>query len=218
MKALPLLLLLSLTLGGFLFAEDGSIKSSQSILNLFNQAEQVKSKPKALPLTRSFSPTAPPVKDTERKGVKVNLKDLQALGPNYRGIQITPLNDGTAEIRVPVVSGSAQKFNNILFEIDSTQFANQTAVMQLQEIASAMKAKPNLQFLVEGHTCDLGSEGHNHRLSEARADAVRVFLLREGVSSHQILTLGFGETDPFVANVDEANRRLNRRVVVYVRK
>lgn len=189
------------------------IQSMSEILTGFDAAAEKK---KDQPATRSFRDAAADA--TVRNGLKTTLAE-EELGS--RGIQIRK-RDNTASlatgVSVAVVADSAQNFSNILFQLGTARFADDTGTReQLHQIALAMKARPNLQFLLEGHTCDLGTEEYNFHLSETRADTVRRYLLREGVAMHQIFTLGFGESEPLVPNTSETRRQLNRRVVIYVR-
>lgn len=222
MKSLTLLLLAAF-LVPLAYADEPvpAVKTRGMILDMFEKAEKAKKekeKKPGEPLTRSFFPDAGAKKATTRTAFKTGLSDAEMTSMSgSRGMTVKRVDDETAKVAVDVMPTSAQQFNNILFELGSTEFANDVAYQQLGEIAFAMKAKPNLEFLVEGHTCDLGSDADNFQLSEARANAVREYLVQQGVSLSQIVTLGFGESDPKVQNLDEANRRLNRRVVVYVR-
>ena len=67
-----------------------------------------------------------------------------------------------------------------------------------------------------GHTCDLGSERYNQRLSLRRARAVATFLAQEGVPSDLMDVSGMGESSPIASNADEAGRSQNRRVEVHI--
>ena len=71
------------------------------------------------------------------------------------------------------------------------------------------------RFLIEGHTCDLGSDAHNLGLSQQRALAVKRALEWHGVEPGRLQVLGFGESDPVTANTDETARAKNRRVQIY---
>jgi len=107
-------------------------------------------------------------------------------------------------------------FSNILFRINSTEFANEESLRQIKEIATALKAKARggAKFQIEGHTCDLGTEPHNLTLSQRRAQAVRAHLIALEVPASVLSTIGRGEASPLKPNSSEANRALNRRVVV----
>ena len=82
----------------------------------------------------------------------------------------------------------------------------------LDAAVSTLKEQPNLKVVVEGHTCDLGSDAHNQNLSERRAKAVYDYLVKKGVNAANLSTVGRGETQPIADNKTESGRQLNRRV------
>jgi hypothetical protein len=87
----------------------------------------------------------------------------------------------------------------------------------LNEVASALKANPRFtQLRVEGHTDNRGAELTNYRLSEARALAVKRYLIAHGVDAARIHAEGFGPERPIADNNTEAGRRRNRRVAFIV--
>ena len=69
--------------------------------------------------------------------------------------------------------------------------------------------------LIVGHTDTSGDEGHNMRLSQARADSVAEYLKSEGVDASKIETLGLGPTSPIASNDTREGREQNRRVDIY---
>jgi outer membrane protein OmpA-like peptidoglycan-associated protein len=87
---------------------------------------------------------------------------------------------------------------------------------QLAKIAGIVQAHPGLRLQVGGHTDSVGSEEFNERLSERRADAVRDFLVHQGVAASSITAQGFGESRPIATNDTAAGRQLNRRVEIVV--
>ena len=66
------------------------------------------------------------------------------------------------------------------------------------------------------YTDSTGSARHNLGLSERRADAVRDYLVGQGVSSSQLTAKGYGETNPIASNATAEGRAQNRRVVMRV--
>jgi outer membrane protein OmpA-like peptidoglycan-associated protein len=89
---------------------------------------------------------------------------------------------------------------------------------QLMEIAKAL-SDPALShipfFFVDGHTCTIGTEESNCRLSWDRAESVIRFLKETGkVPPDRLQARGFGSHDPQVSNVTDETRRINRRVVL----
>jgi outer membrane protein OmpA-like peptidoglycan-associated protein len=69
---------------------------------------------------------------------------------------------------------------------------------------------------VEGHTDNVGSEEHNLRLSERRADAVAAALASRGFVPANIVRRGYGSQRPIADNTNEAGRAKNRRATLIV--
>src|SRR5436305_155457 len=81
----------------------------------------------------------------------------------------------------------------------------------LREVAQAIKDAP-VAVRIEGHTDNVGKRKENITLSQARADAVKEYLVQEGVESKQLKSVGFGPKRPIAPNATKAGRTLNRRV------
>ena len=69
---------------------------------------------------------------------------------------------------------------------------------------------------IEGHTDNSGTEDHNMKLSQARADAVATWLTSHGVDKGRLVTKGFGSTTPLVANDTADHKAMNRRTVFHI--
>jgi OmpA-OmpF porin, OOP family len=82
----------------------------------------------------------------------------------------------------------------------------------LQQVARALKDAPGVTVRIEGHTDNVGSRDRNLKLSQRRADAVKEFLVRQGVLRSRIVSEGFGPTRPIAPNTNRAGRAANRRV------
>lgn len=106
----------------------------------------------------------------------------------------------------------------VLFDTEQAVIRPQAAAA-LAEIAAAIQARsPGARLYVDGHTDDRGDEGYGQRLSEQRAAAVAAWLTSDGgIDAALITPRGFGESAPVVPNTSDANRQLNRRVVITVR-
>ena len=65
---------------------------------------------------------------------------------------------------------------------------------------------------VEGHTDDKGRDAYNLKLSQARADSVREYLINQGVEEERLEAVGYGETTPIDDNKTKEGRANNRRV------
>jgi hypothetical protein len=69
---------------------------------------------------------------------------------------------------------------------------------------------------VEGYTDNIGSDEYNQKLSQQRADAVRDFLVVQGVQAGNITSTGYGKSQPVADNSTNAGRAQNRRVQLVV--
>ncbi len=86
----------------------------------------------------------------------------------------------------------------------------------LEEAAQILKDEPAIDVSVDGHTDAIGTDAYNQRLSERRAQAVREYLVRLGISPSRLRTRGFGESEPVASNDTEEGRAQNRRVELNV--
>ena len=82
----------------------------------------------------------------------------------------------------------------------------------LRQVAQALKDAPRVQVRIEGHTDNVGKPDSNLTLSQARADAVKEFLVRQGVPDTQLAAEGYGSTRPIASNLTRFGKAANRRV------
>ena len=85
----------------------------------------------------------------------------------------------------------------------------------LDQVAASLRAHPEIRVDVAGYTDDQGALDANRRLSQARADAVRAYLIRQGVPAAQLTAHGFGSANPLDSNLTPAGRARNRRVELH---
>jgi len=101
----------------------------------------------------------------------------------------------------------------VLFQLNSSKLTAE-AQGKLDEMVVIMTNYPELMAEVSGYACDLGDDDYNMILSEHRAESVVNYLGANGVDADRLVLKAFGETHPAFANVNEENRKKNRRVVV----
>jgi peptidoglycan-associated lipoprotein len=77
--------------------------------------------------------------------------------------------------------------------------------------AQNLKANPRA-IRLEGHADERGTREYNMALGERRANAVREFLMLEGVNGASLEVISYGEESPAAQGSDEASYALNRRV------
>ncbi|HEX7139891.1 MAG TPA: OmpA family protein [Vicinamibacterales bacterium] len=86
----------------------------------------------------------------------------------------------------------------------------------LAKIAEQLKGDSDVRVSIEGHTDSVGSDEKNQELSEKRANAVRDYLVTNGVPSDRVTAAGKGEADPVASNKTAAGRLQNRRVEMII--
>ncbi len=82
----------------------------------------------------------------------------------------------------------------------------------LNEVARVLLDHPRLRVRIEGHTDDRGKASYNLKLSQERADSVRIYLIRQGVDPQRMDSVGFGMEQPIGDNRTTQGQSDNRRV------
>lgn len=125
-------------------------------------------------------------------------------------------NNGCPEVVEPTVEVMATLNNyarTILFDTGKSSFKQETYPV-LTAITAILKEYPNSNFSIDGHTDSVGRASSNQLLSERRANAVRDYLISNGISADRLSAKGYGETSPIDTNATRAGRKNNRRVEV----
>lgn len=156
-------------------------------------------------------PTIPGPKENkgcpDSDGDSVNDADDQC--PNVKG---EPDNKGCPKYKQVTVKESKIEIAQKIF------FAfNQATILPksfdiLDEVAQALKDASKLRVRIEGHTDAVGAVEHNLALSEARAAAVREYLIGQGLTPDRLESKGYGPTLPLESNATAEGRERNRRV------
>ena len=104
-------------------------------------------------------------------------------------------------------------------ELMDLQFAHESSVIETQfhdelnQVASWMTTHPELTFFIAGYTDKTGNSSINDPLSLARAKAVKKYLVAKGVRDGNLITEGFGSSNPIE---NQIRSRRNRRVEIYL--
>lgn len=105
--------------------------------------------------------------------------------------------------------------DNLIFNRGS-DVITESSYTGLDELVIYLEERPNIVIQLEGHTDFAGNADANMRLSQARVEAVKEYLLKQGVKKNRVYTKAFGGTQPlFTERTDEAKTK-NRRVEVRI--
>ena len=102
---------------------------------------------------------------------------------------------------------------------EKVQFETGSAVLKkeseslLDDVAKALTDHPEIKRVrVEGHTDSRAGDRYNKKLSKARAEAVKDYLVSKGVAGKRLIARGYGEEKPIADNKTEDGMYQNRRV------
>lgn len=84
----------------------------------------------------------------------------------------------------------------------------------VDSVATLLQMFPEVRAAVIGYTDDMGGEGANLKLSQARARSVRDYLVMRGVARERLEAIGRGASNPIASNRTRAGREQNRRVEI----
>ncbi|MEJ7645581.1 MAG: OmpA family protein [Chryseolinea sp.] len=117
----------------------------------------------------------------------------------------------------PVEIGTTVNLKNVLFEQGKTNLLTQS-YPELNLVASFLKTNPKVRIELAGHTDNRGIPAQNVKLSQARVDKVKSYLVSMGVDSKRISGKGYGGAKPIASNDSEETRLFNRRVEFIIKK
>lgn len=117
----------------------------------------------------------------------------------------------------PLVVGSKIVLKNLFFDFDKSSLRPASNV-ELNKLIAILTKYPNMVVEISAHTDSQGTDTYNLVLSDQRAKSVVDFLIHHGIPSYQLVSKGYGETQPAQRNTNAdgsdnpVNRQLNRRV------
>ena len=184
--------------------------------------------PKIEPMSLDISPdgeTWTSVGNISGGTAEIDISKVAKPGERFRFVRVTDLKRACgapypgADIDAIGAIGAALQISfdaSVLFDFDRAVLLPRSQ-SALVEAAGQIAAYPNAAILIEGHTDNKGSDGYNAKLSQARAEAVRAFLLSRPESKGRDITArGLGATRPVASNDSDAGRQQNRRVEIVI--
>ncbi len=127
------------------------------------------------------------------------------------------------EVEEPSIRGeefqSIPELKNVYFEFDKFDLTGEAKNI-LQKNAEYLLAHPEYEILVEGHTCECGTNEYNLGLGQKRANTVKDYYISLGIQADRIATISYGEEKPVNKNAGPPDSPLckpNRRAETKVR-
>jgi outer membrane protein OmpA-like peptidoglycan-associated protein len=142
--------------------------------------------------------------DTDGDGVY----DYEDLCPTIAGEKGT---SGCPEVKKEVKTILTKAMQGIQFE-NGKATIKPTSYKILDQVAKVFIDNPTYIIEIQGHTDNVGNYQYNVDLSEKRAQSVRDYLIKHGVSAARMTAHGYGPDKPIADNNTKQGRTLNRRV------
>lgn len=145
---------------------------------------------------------------------------IQGLGEadDYSSIRIDK-QDGIieSEIQIKYDPGKVFTLNDVHFNSGQASL-RADSYQALNDLVEILKIKSTMIIEIGGHTDDIGDKENNMSLSDKRAQSVKNYLIKKGISSTRLSAKGYGETKPVAYNSTSEGRQKNRRTEVTIIK
>ena len=121
-------------------------------------------------------------------------------------------------VEIDSVGCPVNKKENLDSLLMSIGFKKNSAVLTkesspaLNDVVRLLNAHPDVKLKINGYASSEGTEEHNLKLSEDRAQAIKNYLVNKGISTDRLAAKGYGTSNPVAGNDTETDREKNRRV------
>ncbi len=105
------------------------------------------------------------------------------------------------------------RLNNVHFDTDKASL-RPDSYTELAELLDYLQRHDDIKIEIAGHTDNVGSDAHNLKLSQDRANTIRSYLASKGIKAVRLTAKGYGATQPIADNSTAEGRQLNRRTEV----
>ncbi len=116
---------------------------------------------------------------------------------------------------VRLKTGNKFILHNLFFEVHKATLL-ENSLTELRRAVKLLRDNPNVRIEIRGHTDSTGNREYNFTFSHKRAEVVRNFLLKHGISPQRLVVRGVGPSEPIATNDTSEGRAKNRRVEFHV--
>jgi len=138
-----------------------------------------------------------------------------ALQPVAPAKAVTPVPSAKPAPAKTVATVKVTYLANTLFDFDRSTI-KPAGKQELDQLVARLKTMTVEIVIAVGHTDSVGTDAYNLRLGQRRADAVKRYLVSQGLEAARVYTDTKGEREPVATNKTADGRAANRRVVVEV--
>ncbi len=136
---------------------------------------------------------------------------------DYTKMSVPTDKNATYEVGIQIDPPKDFVLENVYFDTGKSTL-KPTSNAALNNLVEILKTKNTMVVEIQGHTDDVGKLEENMTLSQARADAVKNYLVSKGIENIRINSKGYGPTKPIAQNNSEAGKAKNRRTSLKVIK
>lgn len=146
---------------------------------------------------------------------------IDAMGDEmeYSSLEVPTLPEGSEfqdmEIQIMYEMASSITLDDLHFATGKSMISA-NSYSGLNDLTDYLKRKKDIRILIGGHTDNVGDPVANLKLSEARALAVKDYLIKKGISTTRLISKGYGEARPIADNSSSEGRSTNRRTEIEI--
>jgi peptidoglycan-associated lipoprotein len=160
--------------------------------------------------TRSVNPTSSVTYIATATGPGGSVSDSARVTVRVPAAPVAATDNRRPTPNVSIADLFKQSILTVYFDYDKADI-RPDQLSRLQTDAAWLKEHPTVKFTVEGNCDDRGSEEYNLALGDRRANAVKEFLVKQGVPAASINTVSYGEERPVCRDDSENCFQQNRR-------
>jgi len=165
------------------------------------------------PVDPSPDPPAIATATTEVRGVDTDTTQAPWMKPTPAPPPVAPVAETRNREAPAVAMALTTETLRVNFQMDSNELTPE-GMQDLDRAAALLNARDDVQAKVTGYTDAVGNLHYNLKVSEFRANIVKIYLVGKGVNAERITSLGMGPANPIDSNDTLEGRRRNRRVEI----